>query len=31
MIESRCGIVCGQCDYRGKFNCGGCVNKIFKI
>lgn len=26
MIESRCGIICSQCDYREKFNCGGCVN-----
>ncbi|MFZ5951100.1 MAG: DUF3795 domain-containing protein [Candidatus Rifleibacteriota bacterium] len=26
MIESRCGIVCRNCDYREKMNCGGCVN-----
>jgi hypothetical protein len=26
MIESRCGIICSQCEYREKFNCGGCVN-----
>ncbi|MEW6713263.1 MAG: DUF3795 domain-containing protein, partial [Candidatus Riflebacteria bacterium] len=26
MIESRCGIVCHECDYREKMNCGGCVN-----
>jgi hypothetical protein len=25
MIESRCGIVCGECKYREKMNCGGCV------
>jgi hypothetical protein len=26
MIESRCGILCFECDYREKMNCGGCVN-----
>ena len=26
MVESRCGILCGECDYREKMNCGGCVN-----
>lgn len=26
MIESRCGIVCGECDYREKMNCRGCVS-----
>ena len=26
MIESRCGILCGECEYREKMNCGGCVH-----
>ncbi len=26
MIESRCGVVCSECDYREQFNCSGCVN-----
>jgi len=25
MVESRCGILCNQCEYREKVNCGGCV------
>ena len=25
-IESRCGILCSECDYREKMNCAGCVN-----
>ena len=25
MIESRCGILCGQCAYREQMGCGGCV------
>jgi len=25
MVESRCGIMCSQCDYREKVNCKGCV------
>lgn len=25
MAESRCGILCGKCEYRDKVNCGGCV------
>lgn len=25
-IESRCGILCGECGYKEKMNCGGCVN-----
>ena len=25
MVESRCGILCNQCDYREKVNCEGCV------
>lgn len=26
MIESRCGILCGECAYREKMNCKGCSN-----
>lgn len=26
MIESRCGILCTECDYRESMNCSGCVN-----
>jgi hypothetical protein len=26
MVESRCGILCSDCDYREKMNCGGCIN-----
>ncbi|MCL2753395.1 MAG: DUF3795 domain-containing protein, partial [Defluviitaleaceae bacterium] len=29
MIESRCGILCSECEYRESMNCGGCV-KIAK-
>jgi len=25
MIESRCGILCNECNYREQVNCGGCV------
>lgn len=26
MVESRCGILCRECEYRDKMNCGGCVH-----
>ncbi len=26
MIESRCGILCGECEYRDSTGCKGCVN-----
>lgn len=26
MIESRCGILCGECTYREPMNCPGCVD-----
>lgn len=26
MVESRCGLLCGQCEYREKMGCAGCVN-----
>ena len=25
MIESRCGILCNECDYKKKMNCKGCL------
>ena len=25
MIESRCGIVCSNCEYREQMGCKGCV------
>lgn len=25
MIESRCGILCSECEYREQMNCKGCV------
>ena len=26
MAESRCGILCSECGYQEKMNCGGCVS-----
>ncbi len=26
MIESRCGILCSECDYKEQMNCKGCIN-----
>ncbi|MCM1579542.1 MAG: DUF3795 domain-containing protein [Ruminococcus sp.] len=26
MIQSRCGILCGSCEYRESMGCKGCVN-----
>lgn len=26
MVESRCGILCSECDYREQMNCKGCVH-----
>lgn len=26
MVESRCGILCGECGYKDKMNCGGCIH-----
>ena len=26
MVESRCGILCRECEYKEKMNCGGCVH-----
>ena len=25
MIESRCGILCGECAYREQMGCAGCT------
>lgn len=25
MIESRCGLLCGECGYREQTSCPGCV------
>ena len=26
MVESRCGILCSECEYREQVNCKGCVS-----
>ena len=26
MVQSRCGILCNECDYMEKMNCKGCIN-----
>lgn len=26
MIESRCGILCSECEYKEQMNCNSCVN-----
>ena len=26
MIESRCGLLCSECEYKVQMNCGGCVH-----
>ena len=26
MIESRCGIMCSECEYKESMGCKGCVN-----
>ena len=25
MVESRCGILCGECEYKEKMSCAGCI------
>lgn len=25
-MESRCGILCSQCEYKDRMNCLGCIN-----
>lgn len=26
MIESRCGILCSECEYQDSMGCKGCIN-----
>lgn len=26
MAESRCGIVCGECEYKEQMGCEGCIH-----
>lgn len=26
MLESRCGLLCTQCEYKEQMNCQGCLN-----
>lgn len=26
MIESRCGIVCSECEFKRQMKCKGCIN-----
>lgn len=26
MVESRCGILCSQCEYKETMGCPGCLN-----
>ncbi len=26
MVESRCGILCRKCEYKGEMNCAGCIH-----
>lgn len=26
IIQSRCGILCGECEYRETMGCKGCLN-----
>jgi hypothetical protein len=26
VIESRCGILCNECNYKEEVNCKGCLN-----
>lgn len=26
MVESRCGILCSECEFRESMGCKGCVN-----
>ena len=30
-FTARCGIKCGECEYREKFNCPGCLEAAGKI
>ena len=26
MIESRCGIICSECEFKSRIGCAGCIN-----
>ncbi|MBQ3080793.1 MAG: DUF3795 domain-containing protein [Clostridia bacterium] len=26
MIETRCGLICAECEYQEQFSCKGCIN-----
>ena len=26
MVESRCGIICSECEYKEEMGCAGCTN-----
>ena len=26
MIESRCGLLCGECEFREQMGCKGCIH-----
>ena len=26
MVESRCGILCSECEYKEKMGCKGCIS-----
>ncbi len=26
MVESRCGILCSECEYREQMGCAGCIH-----
>jgi len=28
MVESRCGIICSECEYMEKVGCKGCVSIV---
>ena len=30
-MAARCGIYCGECEYKDKFNCSGCRKSNGKI
>ena len=31
VIKGRCGTACNTCQFKEKFNCGGCVEQEGKI
>jgi len=30
-LAARCGIYCGECEYREEFNCSGCIDNEGEI